>query len=79
MAEAVDLLALPALVDWFWFRLFLLFFLLFFLLRGVTRVRLSRGRVDVCVSSVHVTPSTRPCLLDSVMRLLPHRHAIAAP
>ena len=46
MAEAVDLLALAALVDRF--RLGLLLFLVLFLLllRGVTRVRLSRGHVD---------------------------------
>ena len=38
MAEAVDLLALAALVDWFWFRLLFFVFFFFFLLRGGTRV-----------------------------------------
>ena len=46
MSQSIDLLALAALVDWFWFRLLLLFLFFFFLLRGVTRVRLWRGRVD---------------------------------
>ena len=84
MAEAVDLLPLPALVDWFWFRL-LFFVFFFFLLRGATRVdgvavalRLAVARPRLSRGCAHAPCGLSRGRVDGVEAAWSHEDAIAA-